>query len=292
MAAGGTIYAAFACGSPAIAYGYHLSFQIVVSQVFLNIFIAIIIDSFAGQADAFNLPVNQNAIDQFVEIWSQYDPHATSFLDARDLEQFLIDLAESDSARELLLSPASMVPQFGGDTTGGEQDFDKNCMRRRRYMAMLDIPMYEDFKRVMFYDVLQQLTLLVVMQRYNAKKIKSNKAKLKAISTMKYGCSTPNDDTLGAMAAGRFQAEYDVDFHDFSSGNGKLDAKIELMNELKAKVNECTKRGIVKKVELRNKVDAKLHGVYTTKHFVYGSFIKEVFVEAMRNPEGLKSKPS
>ena len=68
--AGGTIYDAFACGNPAIAFGYHMSFQIIVSQVFLNIFIAIIIDSFAGQADAFNLPVKQAEIDQFVEIWA------------------------------------------------------------------------------------------------------------------------------------------------------------------------------------------------------------------------------
>ena len=48
QAAGGTIYDSFACGSPAIAFGFHMSFQIIVSQVFLNIFIAIIIDSFAG----------------------------------------------------------------------------------------------------------------------------------------------------------------------------------------------------------------------------------------------------
>ena len=51
------MYDAFACGSPAVAFGYHMSFQIIVSQVFLNIFIAIIIDSFAGQSEAFNLPV-------------------------------------------------------------------------------------------------------------------------------------------------------------------------------------------------------------------------------------------
>ena len=47
-----------------------------------------------------------------------------------------------------------MIPEFEGDTAD-EKDFDVNCMRRRRYMAMLDIPMYDDFKKVMFYDVLQ-----------------------------------------------------------------------------------------------------------------------------------------
>ena len=71
----------------------------------MNIFIAIILDSFAGQADAFNLPVKQNAVDDFVGIWSKYDPGATKFINANDLEQLIIDVAESDGASELLISP-------------------------------------------------------------------------------------------------------------------------------------------------------------------------------------------
>ena len=77
---------------------------------------------------------------------------------------------------------------------------------------------------------------------------------------------------------------YDVDFHSFTTGNKKQDVKIELMNELKKKVAEVSKRSSLKKVDMRNKVDERLDGIYTTKHFVYGSFIKEVFVEVMRTP--------
>ena len=157
---------------------------------------------------------------------------------------------------------------------------------------MLDIPMYEGFKKVMFYDVLQQLTLLIVMHHYNAKKIKNNKRKLKAISIMRYGCSNPNDDTLGAISAGKFQSDYDINFSDFTTGSRKMDMRIELMNELRSKVSEITRKGIVKKVQMRNLIDSRVDGVYTTKHFVYGSFIKEVFVEAMRNPESLEPRDS
>jgi hypothetical protein len=110
---GAGMYDAFACGSPAVAFGYHMSFQIIVSQVFLNIFIAIILDSFAGQAGAFALPVNQNSIDDFVLLWAQYDPHATGYLPAKDLEQFIIDLAESDGASGLLLDAKDIIPYFG-----------------------------------------------------------------------------------------------------------------------------------------------------------------------------------
>lgn len=45
------------CGNTA-AVPYFYSFTLIVSQIFLNLFIAIIIDSFLGQSDAFSLPVN------------------------------------------------------------------------------------------------------------------------------------------------------------------------------------------------------------------------------------------
>lgn len=123
-----------------------MSFQIIVSQVFLNIFIAIIIDSFAGQSAAFDLPVLEADIEAFVEIWSRYDPHATGFIPANEFEQLLIELAEDESAQNLLLSPELIIPEFEvAEGTSGDKDFDKNCARRRRYMAMLDIPIYNNW---------------------------------------------------------------------------------------------------------------------------------------------------
>lgn len=67
------------------------------------------------------------------------------------------------------------------------------------------------------------------------------------------------------------------------------------MNELKKKVAEVGKRAHIKKVDLRSNVDERLDGIYTTKHFVYGSFIKEMIVEAKRFPvnerKSLMKKP-
>ena len=54
-------------------------------------------------------------------------------------------------------------------------------------MAMLDIPMYDDFKKVMFYDVLQQLSIHIVMYKNNKKRIEETKKKLRTISMFKYG---------------------------------------------------------------------------------------------------------
>ena len=47
----------FACGSPLIAYIFFVLFHVLVFQVFMNLFIAIIIDTFLGQTDQFKLPI-------------------------------------------------------------------------------------------------------------------------------------------------------------------------------------------------------------------------------------------
>jgi hypothetical protein len=83
------------CGN-SFAVPYFYSFTLIVSQIFLNLFIAIIIDSFLGQSDAFSLPVNQNDIDEFCEAWQEFDPNAKGHIEAHDLEDFVIALCNTE----------------------------------------------------------------------------------------------------------------------------------------------------------------------------------------------------
>jgi len=48
---------------------FFYSFNVMVSQIFLNLFIAIIIDSFMNQSDMFNMPVSPGDIDDYIECW-------------------------------------------------------------------------------------------------------------------------------------------------------------------------------------------------------------------------------
>ena len=57
-------FATRGCGTGA-AIIFHLLFQVIVSQVFLNLFIAIIIDAFVGQTDLANMPVKEKSIEDF-----------------------------------------------------------------------------------------------------------------------------------------------------------------------------------------------------------------------------------
>ena len=130
----------FGCGNPAQAYIFFLLFQIICMQVFLNLFVAIIIDAFLGQAEMFDLPIQQFQIRQFELAWSKYDPSATGFIDLKDLEALLLDLAKSNDGKDLIV----LRDKFMSDEA-----------IRRLYIGMLRIPLFHQLKKVMFYDVLQ-----------------------------------------------------------------------------------------------------------------------------------------
>ena len=81
-----------------------------------------------------------NAIDEFKEIWSKFDPHATGFIDIDSLEPFLIELCRSEEGKELVVLSHRV---------------EKISSIRKRFLNHLSIPTYGQMKKVMFYDVLQ-----------------------------------------------------------------------------------------------------------------------------------------
>ena len=76
---------------------FHLLFQVIVSQVFLNLFIAIIIDAFFGQTDLAKIPVKERVIEDFVRLWSKYDTDANFLISVKDCKSLFIDLAKADA---------------------------------------------------------------------------------------------------------------------------------------------------------------------------------------------------
>jgi hypothetical protein len=53
-----------------------------VSQIFLNVLIAIVIDSFMGQNDAAFVCVTEQDMRAFVNTWGKFDPTASGFIKA------------------------------------------------------------------------------------------------------------------------------------------------------------------------------------------------------------------
>lgn len=117
-----------ACGNPFAAYPFFIIFNILVFQIFINLFVAVIIDAFLGQTDHFNLPLHNYAIEEFINIWAEFDPLATGFIDIQDLERFIVRLAEHREACELIIMHEEIL---------------KDQYTRRRFLAMLNIPTYD-----------------------------------------------------------------------------------------------------------------------------------------------------
>ena len=88
------------CGSPAAANFYFISFMVIVSFVFLQLFIAIILESFNSSSDEEGLKVKQETLDKFNSIWTKMFPDGDLYMDVLQLPQ-LIDLLLEEEMRQI-----------------------------------------------------------------------------------------------------------------------------------------------------------------------------------------------
>ena len=77
------------CGDIGMSVAFHIFYQIMVSQIFLNLFIAIIIDSFFGRSEIESLPAQDVSFLSYVNCWSEFDPEATKFINTNQLDPFI-----------------------------------------------------------------------------------------------------------------------------------------------------------------------------------------------------------
>lgn len=68
------------CGKPVQAVIYFLSFMVIMSFVFLNLFIAIILENFNIQNDAADMKVTQDTLEAFNLTWLRFDPTGKGFI--------------------------------------------------------------------------------------------------------------------------------------------------------------------------------------------------------------------
>ena len=64
----------------------------MVSLVFLNLFIAIILEGFANAQSESKVRIKDESLDAFIHAWSKYDKQAKGVLDTNFLEDLIMDL--------------------------------------------------------------------------------------------------------------------------------------------------------------------------------------------------------
>lgn len=73
---------------------YFFSFFVIVVLVFMRLFIAITITAFQETNERDNKFMNSHLSDHFREIWSGFDPDATSFIKVKSYRRFLVALGD------------------------------------------------------------------------------------------------------------------------------------------------------------------------------------------------------
>ena len=71
----------------------------VVSFIFLNLFIAIILEGFAAATTEQNMRINDDSILAFNNAWTKYDKKATGMIHTNDLKKVVLDLTVEELKR-------------------------------------------------------------------------------------------------------------------------------------------------------------------------------------------------
>ena len=129
------------CGSGS-AYVYFMSFTLLVTFVFLNLFIAVILEGF-GDTDDDEMMLSEADFRDFVTMWEKYDPDADCMMKTTDLVSFIQELREPMG--------------FGVEFVASRAQIEKR-------IAMLRLPIYSG-NQVHFKDVCQALACRVFAER-------------------------------------------------------------------------------------------------------------------------------
>ena len=73
-----------------------MTFMVMISFIFLNLFIVIIFESFNASKAMDRLKVSQSAIDEFAKIWGMYDPTSSGYMEIRCLPELIIKIIERE----------------------------------------------------------------------------------------------------------------------------------------------------------------------------------------------------
>jgi len=109
------------CGNAAAAYLYFVSFTLIITFIFLNLFIAVILQGFGDASASENCKLTDEEYDHFREAWMHYDNKATCFIDKNDLPSLLDDLG----------------PPLGWDRTVLVEK-----VKQEKFIASLDLPIH------------------------------------------------------------------------------------------------------------------------------------------------------
>ena len=169
------------CGNFFGAILFFNIFNLFVTLIYLNVVVAVIVDAFSGSSQVSKLPFGVKLMEECIMCWAKFDPEATYFITIQDLDKMVEQLAKLESSSELFVYQHAV---------------ESSSVFRRRLIGALEIPMFDNFKKVMFYDVLQQLIKRAFKLYHNKELIESNLMKLRVTEMFSRSNTSANQHIL------------------------------------------------------------------------------------------------
>ena len=73
-----------------------MTFMVMISFIFLNLFIVIIFESFNASKAMDRLKVTQSALEDFSKIWGKFDPAGTGYMELGCLPELIVFILERE----------------------------------------------------------------------------------------------------------------------------------------------------------------------------------------------------
>jgi hypothetical protein len=165
--------------------------MIIIGNVFLNLFMAIVVDKFTENAQSEDSPVEKHDFVEFLDVWKIYDPEGSGYIAINDFDDFLHSLAQTDSGFFKL----------------NKSSISDTLIREQLYLR-LELPTHKNYTKYMFYDVLINLCRAACQTSFLMPQLKANLRVVNATSKfsgknvskgtvrMRATCMVLDDNTL------------------------------------------------------------------------------------------------
>ncbi|XP_060910358.1 sodium channel, voltage-gated, type I-like, alpha [Labrus mixtus] len=80
------------CGNPTVGIAFFVSYIIICFLIVINMYIAVILENFGVATEESADPLSEDDFEMFYEVWENFDPHATQFIEFKKLAEFADEL--------------------------------------------------------------------------------------------------------------------------------------------------------------------------------------------------------
>lgn len=146
-------YNTTACGHSTASI-FFITYLIFVKLIFLNLFIAVILEGFEDTVNSENKVFNKEKAQHFTEVWSLFDEEGTGMITITDFKDFMFAL---------------------GYPLGWDETFKNNKEKQDDFISELCLPTYNNFRHFYFLDVMEAISMHLLITKNILEKIEQAK---------------------------------------------------------------------------------------------------------------------